>query len=76
MAALLIFLLAWLCFSVGLSVGALLNITSTRKVKDQAFFEGRNDALANAAMTAYDLGHHDVAVAINRLVSDQPMSVE
>lgn len=33
-----------------------------------AFDEGRDVALANAAMTAYDMGRPDIREAINRLI--------
>lgn len=37
-----------------------------------AYIEGRNAAIDNAAVLAYDMGHPDVRKAINNLYSDHP----
>lgn len=37
--------------------------------------EMRDAALANAAMTAYDMGHPDVRLAINRLIPDDSPAI-
>lgn len=39
------------------------------------FAEGRDAALANAAMTAHDMGHPDVRKAINRLIPDDSPAI-
>jgi len=41
----------------------------------KAFAEGRDAALANAAMKAYDMGHPDVRKAINRLMPDDSPAI-
>lgn len=42
----------------------------TTEGERRAFAEGRDAALANAAMKAHDMGHPDVRLAINALIPD------
>lgn len=42
-----------------------------RVTVNRDFAEGRDTALANAAMLAYDMGHPDVRRAINQLIPEE-----
>lgn len=55
-------------FAVGVFACALFVVDKTSQVERAAFLEGRDMAIANAAMKAYDMGHPDVHLAINGLL--------
>jgi hypothetical protein len=54
-------------------VRAILAVVDDAVAK--AFAEGRDAALANAAMTAYDMGHPEIRKAINRLIPDDSPAI-
>lgn len=55
-------------YLVGYQQGRWVNKKAALAADRRAFAEGRDTALANAAMVAYDRGHPDIRIAINRLI--------
>jgi hypothetical protein len=53
---------------LGVLVTVVLACVLRSRAADRAYIEGRDVAIANAAMKAYDMGHKDVHGAINALV--------
>lgn len=55
-------------FLVGVLTGVLVTTRANQNAQRRAYIEGRDNAIDNAAMKAYDMGHPEVREAINSLV--------